>query len=244
VSAVSLVRLSDDFGCYAPTDPDGQFLELRFVYTEIFGETYAEDIARVPAAGVVLDIGANVGMFTLKLKAHSPQATVLAFEPMPDTLEALRLNIELHELTGVTVYPLALGAEDATAEFTFYPQAPANSTRYPERKDYGTPLLDTSTTVQIEVTTAATVLARHPALTVIDLVKIDVEGAEAEVLAGLAEADWARVRAFVLEVDDVDGRLDDILNLLACKGFTVTANHAPLIPEEHGLYIVHAHRPA
>ncbi len=243
MSEVSLVQLDDDFGCYAPTDPDGQFLELRFVYSEIFGETYAEDIDRVPVDGVVLDIGANIGMFTFRVKRYRPNATVLAFEPMPRTLEALRNNIELHELSNITVYPLALGSEEASeTEFTFYPQAPANSTRYPERKNYGTPLLDTSTTVRVSVTTAASVLAQHPELTTIDLVKIDVEGAEAEVLAGLCDADWAKVRALVIEVDDVNGRLEQIRNLLTAKGYTVTANHAPLIPEEHGLYIVHAYR--
>lgn len=243
MTEVSLVQLDDDFGCYAPTDPEGQFLELRFVYSEIFGETYAEDIARVPADGVVLDIGANIGMFTYRVKQHSPNATVLAFEPMPRTLRALRDNIELHELANVTVYPLALGAEEGSEiEFTFYPQAPANSTRYPERKTYGTPLLDASTTIRVTVTTAASVLAQRPELTTIDLIKIDVEGAEAEVLAGLSDADWAKVRAFVIEVDDVDGRLDQIRDLLTAKGFAVTANHAPMIPEEHGLYIVHASR--
>src|SRR5262245_52546901 len=143
MSEISLVELAEDFQCYAPTDPDGRFLELRFVYSEIFGgDTYAEEVNRLPEDAVVFDIGANVGLFSMCIKAARPGATVLAVEPMPRTLDALRKNIELHELTGITVYPVALGTEEnSSVEFTFSPQAPANSTRYPEQKIVDSPLL-------------------------------------------------------------------------------------------------------
>ncbi len=240
MSAVSLVRLSADFECYAPRDPSGEFFELRLIYQEVFGEAYGSDIAGIPDDGVVLDIGANVGLFTLRAKACSPRAKILAFEPMPDTLGALQKNILLHELAGVTVYPLALGAASATAQFTYYPAAPGNSTLYPESKKFKMPQLENSTTLWVDMTTLSAVLARHPELCVIDLVKIDVEGAEAEVLAGLSDPDWARIRALVLEVDDSDGRLEQIRTLLQRKGFAVIVNHAPLVPRDVGLYVVHA----
>lgn len=242
MSPVSLVRLSEEFECYAPTDPSGEFFELRFIYSEVFGDAYRNDILNIPDDGVVLDVGANVGLFTLLVKAHSPHATVLAFEPIPNTIEALQRNMGLHRLTDVTVYPLALGSEKTTAQFTYYPQAPGNSTRYPQSKKYRMPQLDISTKVWANVTTAGAVLAQHADLPVIDLVKIDVEGAETEVLAGLQDADWRRIRAFVLEVDDTDGCLQHIRTLLEEKGFVVTVNHAPLTPVEVGLYIVHARR--
>jgi FkbM family methyltransferase len=244
VNDISLVELSEDFQCYAPTDPDGHFLELRFVFAEIFGgHTYTQEIARLPEDAVVLDIGANVGMFSLCVKAAKPGATVLAFEPMPPTLDALHKNIELHELSGITVYPVALGTEeDSCVEFTFYPQAPANSTRYPEQKLLLLPIMDESITVPVDVTTAAAILASRPELERIDLVKIDVEGAELEVLNGLSASDWDLVRAFVIEVNDIDGRLDAVCTLLTEHGYAVTAGHAPLIPEDQEMYLVHATR--
>lgn len=244
MSDISLVELSEDFRCYAPTDPDGYYLELRFVYSEIIGgDTYAKEISALPEDALVLDIGANVGMFSLGVKAAKPGATVLAFEPMPRTLDALRKNIELHELDAITVYPLALGTEeDSSVEFTFYPQAPANSTRFPEEKVIDAEILGKSTTVLVEVTTAAAVLAKHPEPARIDLVKIDVEGAELDVLKGLSDPDWARIRSFVIEVFDVGGRLDGVCSLLREHGYEVVADHAPLIPEERAMYIVHAVR--
>ncbi|OLR93782.1 FkbM family methyltransferase [Actinokineospora bangkokensis] len=245
MSDISLVELSREFKCYAPTDPDGYYIELRFVYSEILdGDTYAQEIDRLPEDALVLDIGANVGMFSLGVKAARPGATVLAFEPMPRTLLALEKNLELHGAEDVTVYPTALGTEeDSSATFTFYPQAPANSTRYPEQKTLLIPLLETAMRLEVPVTTLSSVLARRPERGTIDLVKIDVEGAELEVLRGLSEQDWARIEAFVIEVHDVNGLLDDVCSLLTEHGYAVSPDRAPLIPEDQDMFLVHARRP-
>jgi 31-O-methyltransferase len=56
----------------------------------------------------------------------------------------------------------------------------------------------------------------------VDLLKIDVEGAEEEVLAGIGDADWPRIRQLVIEVHDVDGRLDRMTRLLEAHGFRTT----------------------
>jgi FkbM family methyltransferase len=55
----------------------------------------------------------------------------------------------------------------------------------------------------------------------VDLVKIDVEGAEEEVLAGVNDSDWPRLRQLVVEVHDVDGRLDRMTRRLKQLGYAV-----------------------
>ena len=57
----------------------------------------------------------------------------------------------------------------------------------------------------------------------VDLVKVDVEGAEEQVLDGIADADWPRIRQLVVEVHDVDGRLDRLSQRLAALGFRTTS---------------------
>jgi hypothetical protein len=54
---------------------------------------------------------------------------------------------------------------------------------------------------------------------VIDLLKIDVEGAELDVLQGIDEPDWPRIRAVIAEVHDVDGRVDAVRRMLEERGF-------------------------
>ena len=53
----------------------------------------------------------------------------------------------------------------------------------------------------------------------VDLVKIDVEGAEEDVLRGIADDDWPRLRQFVIEVHDIDGRTDRLAGMLDTRGY-------------------------
>jgi 31-O-methyltransferase len=69
--------------------------------------------------------------------------------------------------------------------------------------------------------TVSDVIAEYRVET-IDLLKIDVEGAEMEVLAGIAEADWPRIRRLVVEAHDTGGRLGQLIDALRDRGFVAT----------------------
>jgi FkbM family methyltransferase len=70
--------------------------------------------------------------------------------------------------------------------------------------------------VPCELTTVEAVV-RDMAVERIDLLKIDVEGAEWEVLTGVGEA-WPKVGAVTVEVHDMDGRVQKVCDLLRAKG--------------------------
>ena len=61
----------------------------------------------------------------------------------------------------------------------------------------------------------------------IALLKIDVEGAEADVLSGIAEHDWPRIHQIVAEVHDENGRLKRVETLLRERGFAVHSEPEP-----------------
>ena len=54
----------------------------------------------------------------------------------------------------------------------------------------------------------------------IDLLKIDCEGAEWDVLSGIKEADWLKIKSIVIEVHDTENRVQKVKELFAQKGFT------------------------
>lgn len=54
----------------------------------------------------------------------------------------------------------------------------------------------------------------------IHLVKVDVEGAEMDVLEGISDALWSRIQQLVVEVHNIDGRVEKVRRLLASKGFS------------------------
>lgn len=61
----------------------------------------------------------------------------------------------------------------------------------------------------------------------IALLKVDVEGAELQVLLGIDEADWARLEQVVVEVHDRDGKLEAVAELLRFRGFAVKVERGP-----------------
>ena len=75
----------------------------------------------------------------------------------------------------------------------------------------------------------------------IDLLKIDVEGAEWDVLCGIGASDWGRIQQVVAEVHDEDGRVARVENLLREQGFTVVCEPEPQ-SAAWGVHLVWARR--
>src|SRR5439155_3386203 len=72
-------------------------------------EVLADFTRHVPPHGVVWDVGANVGLYTLgAAQAVGRRGLVVAFEPVPENLAFLRRHIELNALTQVMVVPAAV----------------------------------------------------------------------------------------------------------------------------------------
>src|SRR5688572_15430641 len=69
------------------------------------------EIASKIGIRVIYDIGANVGTWTQLAKALHPQATVEAFEPLPQHVTEFRRNVA--ELSGTSIHAVALGALNA-----------------------------------------------------------------------------------------------------------------------------------
>ena len=62
---------------------------------------------------------------------------------------------------------------------------------------------------------------RSANLETVDLLKIDVENSEWDVLDGIQEADWGKIRQVVVEVHDIDGRMEGVTQLLQEHRFVV-----------------------
>lgn len=65
----------------------------------------------LPNEGTILDIGANIGIMTVSLARKFPGAKVIAFEPIPNNIEALEKVVSHYKLNNVTVIKTALGEQ-------------------------------------------------------------------------------------------------------------------------------------
>ena len=237
--------------------------ETDFLYREIFSEhSYFKHGITLPPGAVVVDAGANIGMFTLDAARRSPGARVIAVEPVEELAAAATVNAELYGVDAA-VLRCGLGRAESETEFTYYPHNSVMSggfARADEDRDVlrgylltgegaedGAQLdrlvTDRMTAVRRRVpTTTLTRIAAEHGLTGIDLLKIDVEKAEAEVLEGIDAALWPRIDRIVMEVHDIDGRLAAVLGTLSAQGFSVTHEQDPrmVLTPCHQVY---AHRP-
>ncbi len=242
-----LVELGDGLQVYTQS-----VLETRYIYDEIFQQGCYSGL-QLPDSPLVFDVGGNIGMFVLFIKDKYPGAEVISFEPMPDSIELFGKNMELHGLDDVTLHRTALGSKpEEGVTFSFFPMLPANSTRYPEIKEQPkaqmAQMSDRALADQMyfaqEVTVDVERLAAYlPEDRDIDLLKVDVEGAEADVLLGIDAAQWPRIRQAVVEVADLDDQLERVCGILRSNGFEVTPQQAPLTDAEDHYYMVHAVRP-
>jgi FkbM family methyltransferase len=230
------VRLPDGTDVYCPQRADALML-----WREIFEYGgYAEAADGLRAGDPVLDVGANIGLSALYFARRVPGVRILAVEPARTVFDCLRANLAEH-VPGALALDCALGDEPTVRELCYYPRTPSQSGFYTqpaaddrltrqylrneglaeEEIGYLTTGLHVPRAETVTVSTVSELCERHQ-LDRIGLLKIDVERAEMEVLAGIADADWARIDAVAVEVHDIEGRLTTCVRLLRVRGFAVT----------------------
>jgi FkbM family methyltransferase len=161
---------------------------LAYLHREIFVDLEYWFKAQRPDPFIV-DGGSNIGMSVLFFKALYPQARVLAFEPAQRAHDLLVRNIEANRLPDVDVHRAALGREDGKVPFFEDPDDPAT--------------FRMSTRAERIPGTSTSVTQRRLSDFVerdVDLLKLDVEGAEDSVLADLGDSGAiSRVEQLVVE---------------------------------------------
>jgi FkbM family methyltransferase len=147
---------------------------------------------------IILDIGSNIGASIIYFHEKFPDAKIFGFEPHPDTFRILEQNVA--HLPGVRIFNFGLGATHQRIEARA-DQVNFGAFRTDGRfKDRGHP----ATTVECEVRRLDDVL-REIGIAQVDLIKIDCEGAEAEVFSTLPDAILNQCQWIVGEFHDHTG---------------------------------------
>ncbi len=149
-----------------------------------FEEDESEFLRSIAESGMkVIDVGANVGIYTVLLgKAIRPFGHIWSFEPYQPVASYLKRNIEMNELDNVTVIEKAVAEKEGVLDFHIFSDGDdvynsLGAAERPEEQLYAV------RKIPVSVTTLDTV-ADETGIEKIDILKIDVEGAEEWVLKG------------------------------------------------------------
>lgn len=206
--------------------------ETDYVYTEIFGDRcYMKHGITLRPGDTVIDIGANIGLFSLFVQQEAPGARIYAFEPSPPAFRALQCNAELY-LPNAKVFNCGIAEAAQSATFTFYQNSSVFSSFHAEAEADRTAIrtvvenmvrkgqkstLDpadlasivdelmvgrmASQTLTCQLYALADIIQAEQ-ITQIDLLKIDAEKSETAILRGLRAEDWPKIKQIVIEVHE------------------------------------------
>ncbi len=152
--------------------------------------------ASIYPGAVVIDIGANIGCYSLLAARNASR--VLAYEPYPENFSILRENVALNKTGNVEIFPYAVAATDGEAVL-FIPNDDSFVGRislYPGR---GTRTTHT-TCVSLDQIVQSAGLDR------IDVLKIDCQGSEYEILYSASPETFSRVQQIITECERFDDR--------------------------------------
>jgi FkbM family methyltransferase len=185
IGIASKVIRTDPRGFELLATPMGQYWTVRgdrflkFTLGEQKLDIYDSDAVAVKSGDVVLDCGANVGVFT-RTALDRGARLVVAIEPAPGTVECLRRNFE-KEIAGGRVIVVPKGVWDHPDVLELAEGGDGNTTG-----DSFVVGQDRKNKVKVPLTTID-LLAAELGLQRVDFIKMDIEGAEKEALRGAAE---------------------------------------------------------
>jgi amino acid adenylation domain-containing protein/FkbM family methyltransferase len=242
--------------------------ETDYIYNEIFVlQAYLRHGITINDRDCILDVGANVGLFTVFASQLARNPRIISFEPNPAAFACLKANAEAWG-SGVKCLPIGLSRENRSAELTYFEGLSLLSGFYAdaatEREVVQSYLLNQqpeslqnealaaevgaliddrlhAKTVTAQLRTLSSVIAGE-GIERIDLLKINVEKSELDVLLGLSLGDWPKIRQLVIEVDQ-RANLGPITLLLERHGFDVLVEQDPLLRRTDLCY-VYAIRPS
>jgi FkbM family methyltransferase len=183
---------------------------------EVFYEKeYADALTVHRQNPVIIDIGANIGAFTVWAGHMIPSATIYSFEPESTNFALLTHNIERNGLSQrATAVKSAVGGAEATRTLSIAGESSGkNSLSF----DVGS-----GVTESVSCTTLDAIFSRFNIVSC-DCLKVDCEGAEYELLYAASPETLKRIDMVILEWHRIAGH--DVVELerfLTRHGFTVT----------------------
>jgi FkbM family methyltransferase len=189
--------------------------ELENIRREIFNEGIY-NLRLDTDKPFIIDGGAHIGMATIFFKSQYPKSQILAIEPNPRSFKLLQTNVEQNDLQNVTLMNSALGPKEGTKTLYIDP----TDDRWDSSASFhhgGWTGGHNTKDIQVPTVSLSSLIMNRR----VDLLKLDIEGAEQKVLIE-AEQHLGNIKNIIIEFHPVGGQnLQKIVRLLRKNGFEV-----------------------
>jgi len=167
------------------------------------------------------DVGANLGWYTCLASKHMPAGQIYSFEMDTLNFDILRKNVALNNCQNVETILAAVSEKAGTARYLRYFDRPDPTFRLMTDKEASS---QKATLISVPAITLDTFFQSRNIMP--DVIKIDVEGAEMQVLKGMAGILREAKPVLYLEVHPwnfpvFNTSIEEILNLLTTEGYTI-----------------------
>lgn len=171
------------------------------------------DYGEVPEDATVLDLGASTGVFAAYATSTTARSRVISYEPMPASFDLLTENVGLNGAAArVTAERAGVSGDGGDRELivgAFFPSFMADAPT----------VAGATETITVPSVTLQEIVDRH-GLERVDLLKLDIEGAEYEVLYGAAPGVLDRISEIRMEAHDLDDGRRNVASLKRFLGDT------------------------
>lgn len=235
--------------------------ETDFMYKEIVeNNEYLKHNITLPSEACVMDIGANVGIFSRYVSHMRPSAEIYSFEPITPVFKVLEYNAKLTN-NNIKSFNIGIGDQEKVVSFTYYPNNTILSSSHGDIEEeshvvqtfisnsetHGLTEQQIHSLVQSEliseqleckVRRLSDIITENN-IDCIHLVKIDVEKGEYEVLKGIDDDHWCKIDQLIIEIHNVEDRLHTITKLLRDKNYSIVTEQVKEL-EGTNLYNLYA----
>jgi amino acid adenylation domain-containing protein/FkbM family methyltransferase len=236
--------------------------ETDYLYREIFvSRAYLRHGIVIGDGACVVDVGANIGLFTLFASQQAREVRIYACEPNPSAFQCLHDNVEAW-VAGATCLPFGVADANERAEMTvfegfslfsgFYANARVEREvvqRYLHNQqvdaiDSLAEVIDRrfrATRISVPLRPLSDLIVEQR-IDAIDLLKVNVEKSELDVLRGIRPDHWSKIHQLVIEVDQ-QASVAPLRALLERQGYEIHCEQDPLL-RGTDLSYVYARRPS
>ena len=192
------------------------FLDALGIKEVFLDDDYQLKLSNSPKT--IIDIGANIGAFSIFMASKYPKAHIYSYEPSASTFRVFLHNIKINNFSK-QISPFKLAVYKKNSQIKLYNPGPSGL-----RSIHHTRNEKKSETV--ETITLEKIFSQNK-INKCDLIKIDCEGAEYEILANTPPTVFKKIKQVVLEFHEMTPSQSHIqlINILKMNGFKVKGDY-------------------